>query len=57
MTIGTRKRIHIQGEKFAFRAFLKGFVEIGYQEEFPQNPNWDTKTDSDQMKKLKIQIF
>ncbi|MEA5032982.1 MAG: hypothetical protein VB025_12625, partial [Sphaerochaeta sp.] len=37
--IGTRKKIHIQGEKWAYRAFLKGFVENRCQEELPQNPH------------------
>ena len=41
--IGTRKKIHIQGEKWASRAFLKGFVEIGCQEELPQNPHWELR--------------
>ena len=41
--IGTRKKIHIQVEKWASRAFLKGFVEIGCQEELPQNPHWELR--------------
>ena len=45
--IGTRKKIHIQVEKWASRAFLKGFVENRCQEELPQNPHWDIKTNSD----------
>jgi len=45
--IGIRKKIHIQGEKWASRTFLSEFVEIGCQEELPQNPQWETKTNSD----------
>lgn len=53
-TTGTRKKIHIQVEKWASRALLAGFVENGYQEELPQNPHRDTITDSDH---LTVPIF
>jgi hypothetical protein len=34
-TIRTKKKIHIQVEKWVLRAFLRGFAENGNQEKLP----------------------